>query len=56
MKPALSGSLSVKCRYFHKVIGLSEAPYHHQNECVKLISIPTMSFYKPTVNQAPDQI
>lgn len=55
MKPAVSGSVSVKCGYFRKAISLSEAPYH-QNECSKVISIPSISDFNPTVNQAPDQI
>lgn len=55
MKTALSGSLSVKCGDFHKAISFSEALYH-PNPCSKLISIPSMSFFSPTVNEAPDPI
>lgn len=53
MNTAFPGSLSVKCGDFLKAISFSEAPYH-QNQCPKLISIPSTSFFSPTVNEAPD--
>lgn len=53
MKTTFPGSLSVKCGDFHKAISFSEAPCH-QNQCLKIISIPSTSFFSPTVNEDPD--
>lgn len=44
MKLVFSGILSIKCGYFCKEISLSEALYY-ENECSKLILIPSMSFF-----------